>query len=378
MTPLESAFFEHSPDAACIADGHFRLLAVNPALVSLLGIAREELIDRYLWQLVEEPMRETIEHVLCAFTTERVRTWRFCTQDGGLVSLTLHFGRRAQDATYFITFRQVIEDRQKDESRLAAERALIFLNATPVPMYEVDPSNTITFWNGAMTELFGIPAEEAIGKKSTDVIAWNLMPEKLQEVYRQLGSLGIARYTLAHERRAGPPIQCEWTAVRMSDGNGKTLGVIATGTDVTERARRKQEMQESLEIIRAQRDALRAVSTPILEVWGNVLALPVIGMLDEARAADMMSALLSAISARGAQFAILDLTGVVSVDAASASYLVQILQAVALLGAKGVVTGLRAQTAQMMVESGVDFQSVATFPTLRAGLRYCAAKAARA
>lgn len=84
-----------------------------------------------------------------------------------------------------------------------------------------------------------------------------------------------------------------------------------------------------------------------------------------------MHSLLDAISKRDCQFAILDLTGVAGIDESSVTHLVSILRAITLLGATGIVTGLRPMTAKTMVDSGIEFPNVATFPTLQAGLRHC-------
>lgn len=126
----------------------------------------------------------------------------------------------------------------------------------------------------------------------------------------------------------------------------------------------------------AQREALRALSTPILKLWDGVLALPVIGFVDSARAAQMMERLLEEIVATGACFAILDITGVEVVDTATASYLLSLVRAAGLLGSRCLVSGISPTVAQTMVHLEVGLQELKTFGTLQAALRFAIAASA--
>jgi rsbT co-antagonist protein RsbR len=121
-----------------------------------------------------------------------------------------------------------------------------------------------------------------------------------------------------------------------------------------------------------RREALRAaVSTPIIQVWDDVLTMPVVGLVDSVRAADMKTALLAAVSRTGAKFAIIDLTGVDVVDTATADHLLRVMRAVHLLGARCVVTGIQPSVAQIIVGLGLGLPGVVTLRSLREGLRHC-------
>jgi rsbT co-antagonist protein RsbR len=110
---------------------------------------------------------------------------------------------------------------------------------------------------------------------------------------------------------------------------------------------------------------------PILEIWDDVLALPLIGVLDSKRSADIMDRLLQDVSAKGCQYVILDLTGIDLVDTATADVLIRIMKSVGLLGARCVVTGIRPAVAQTFVSLGIELGSFDTLRNLKQALRYC-------
>jgi rsbT co-antagonist protein RsbR len=141
--------------------------------------------------------------------------------------------------------------------------------------------------------------------------------------------------------------------------------------EVEERQQVELELREKLAFIHRQEEAIRAMSTPIIQIWDGVLTLPVVGSLDSTRASSMMEQLLAEIVRSRSRFAILDLTGVDVVDTATADHLLKIMRAVELLGARCVVTGIRPGVAQTMVSLGVDLASISTLRNLQEGLKAC-------
>lgn len=131
------------------------------------------------------------------------------------------------------------------------------------------------------------------------------------------------------------------------------------------------DLDQKLEIIERQRSAIQELSTPVLQVWDNVLAMPVIGVVDTKRSADIMERLLSEIIVNQSRFVILDITGVEVVDTKTADHFVKVIKAAELLGASCVLTGIRPAVAQTLVEIGVDLSSIATLRNLKEGLKEC-------
>jgi rsbT co-antagonist protein RsbR len=116
-------------------------------------------------------------------------------------------------------------------------------------------------------------------------------------------------------------------------------------------------------IIRQQQD-LMELSTPVVMLWEGVLALPVIGTLDSARTQIVMESLLQRIVETGAAIAIIDITGVPTVDTLTAQYLLKTVAAARLMGADCIISGIRPQIAQTIVHLGVDLGSVVTKATM--------------
>lgn len=124
-------------------------------------------------------------------------------------------------------------------------------------------------------------------------------------------------------------------------------------------------LAEKERTISEQQQAIRELSTPVLELRPGLLLLPVVGLIDSSRAAQITDALLHAIAELRARAIILDVTGVPAVDSAVANHLLQTVQAARLMGAAGLVSGLSADNAQTLARLGIDFGRLRTVGTLR-------------
>jgi rsbT co-antagonist protein RsbR len=118
------------------------------------------------------------------------------------------------------------------------------------------------------------------------------------------------------------------------------------------------------EVISRQQQEMLELSTPVVELWEGILALPLIGTLDSARTQIVMENLLQRIVDTGAGIAIIDITGVPTVDTLVAQHLLKTVAAARLMGADCIISGIRPQIAQTIVHLGVDLQDVVTKATL--------------
>ncbi len=147
--------------------------------------------------------------------------------------------------------------------------------------------------------------------------------------------------------------------------------------DITERKQAEQAMQQieqerlqfQQELIEAQQAAIRELSTPLIPLTKTVVLMPLVGTLDSRRTQQVMETLLEGVAARQADTVILDITGVQIVDTQVANALIQATQAVRLLGAQIMLTGIGPVIAQTMVHLGIDLHSIHTQSNLEQAIR---------
>jgi anti-anti-sigma regulatory factor len=148
---------------------------------------------------------------------------------------------------------------------------------------------------------------------------------------------------------------------------GKTLIVLLQ--DITERRRVEDDLRQHVERIAWQEQEIRTLSVPIVKVWEGVLLLPIVGLVDEARAARMTEMLLSAVVMEAAGRVILDLTGVASVDRTTADGLLAMVRTAALLGSRCTISGVSPDVARTFIALDVDLRGLSMFRDLHSALR---------
>jgi rsbT co-antagonist protein RsbR len=166
------------------------------------------------------------------------------------------------------------------------------------------------------------------------------------------------------------PIAMEEADELTSVETGINLLIADLGEEVLKSQNRADKLQEQLDLIEKQRRAIEELSTPIIKIWDQVLVLPLIGALDTRRSQKLTENLLTEISATQSKVAILDITGVPTVDSAVANHILKTIASVKLLGAQCVVTGIRPEVAQTIVHLGVDLTDVETLSNLSDGLKW--------
>jgi rsbT co-antagonist protein RsbR len=127
-------------------------------------------------------------------------------------------------------------------------------------------------------------------------------------------------------------------------------------------------VEERERVIHDQQEAMRELSTPVLQLRERLLILPIIGMLDSARARQLTEQLLAAIRDNRATVVVIDITGVATIDRTVANHLVQTVEASRLMGASTILTGLSSEIAQTLVDLGVDLGMMKTVGDLQGGL----------
>ncbi len=212
--------------------------------------------------------------------------------------------------------------------------------------------------------------QKALGENATnDVgsIEWSAMRDFLDRISRSRAIQGFtsaetATFIFALKKPLFAALQKDlakdpaaigpgiWNATELLDGLG--LHTVKA-------------FQKSREdIINRQQEEMLELSTPVVKLWEGVLALPMIGTLDSARTQIVMESLLQRIVETGSEIAIIDITGVPTVDTLVAQHLLKTVTAIRLMGADCIISGIRPQIAQTIVHLGVDLQGVTTKATL--------------
>lgn len=188
--------------------------------------------------------------------------------------------------------------------------------------------------------------------------------DRLADILMVLSDVGSGDYAprLATHLPESHPLGALFTAIN------EMIDALAAERDRATQYQR--DLEDKLETIEQQRAAIRELSTPIIEVWDGILCLPVVGLMDSTRSAEMTDALLRAVVEHRADCTIIDITGIEVMDTGTADHFIRMVKSVRLLGADCVLTGINPQIAQTIIHMGVDMQEVATHRSMRDALQH--------
>jgi rsbT co-antagonist protein RsbR len=213
-------------------------------------------------------------------------------------------------------------------------------------------------------ELFGEAAQK--GATELEAPVWKPVKEMLGEVSRSRAIQGFspsetATFIFSLKQPLFEILRGEVSGVEELANENWSVTVLLDklGLYTTEVYRESREA-----LIARQQQELLELSTPVVQLWDNIVALPLIGTLDSARTQVMMESLLEKIVEAGALVAIIDITGVPTVDTLVAQHLLKTVAAARLMGADCIISGIRPQIAQTIVHLGVDLTDVITKATL--------------
>jgi rsbT co-antagonist protein RsbR len=267
-----------------------------------------------------------------------------------------------------LCFGQAVGEPVRASELLHKERILhAMISSLPVAVWVVDPQGTFTLHDGKALATAGLKPGQFLGLNAFELLSAET-PEGVASIRKALTG------ELIHFSDEGMGVHWEHWLIPIRGEKDNVVAVAGISLDISEGKKVQQELRAQLDLVTQQQRVIRELSTPIIEVWDGVLTLPMVGVIDSARTAEVMDSLLDAVVRTGARFAILDLTGVEAVDTKTASYLFELIRAVRLLGAKGMITGIRPNVAQTVVELGLDLSSVLTLSNLRAGLKHAIAQ----
>ena len=221
-------------------------------------------------------------------------------------------------------------------------------------IYWLSPDGVIQSWSHGAERLTGYRADEVIGEHfsvfySEEDRKRDFPTLELDEARRS----GKYEGTGWRIRKDGSRVWMEVIVASLRGPDGSPKGFAKIVRDATQR-----KLDEEL-IVRQKRDILE-LSTPVLQLWEGVLALPIVGNLDTARSQMVMERLLTAIARSGSTIVILDISGVATVDTVVAQHLIKTIDAARLMGAQCIISGIRPEIAQTIVHLGIDLSAVRT------------------
>ena len=132
----------------------------------------------------------------------------------------------------------------------------------------------------------------------------------------------------------------------------------------------QREIEDQVSMIEKQRAAIKELSTPMIEVWAGVLCVPIVGVIDSSRAAEMTTALLSAVVEKTVRFTIIDITGIEAMDTRATDHFLRMARSVRLLGAECVLSGINPNVARSIIHMGVELSGIQTYRSLRDALQH--------
>lgn len=241
------------------------------------------------------------------------------------------------------------------------------IDSLPDPLLVLDADLGVQRANRAASQLFGIGDQQwqscALGDLLDDPELVGLI-RRVARSFRPVSHVeGVGLI------RDGRRVPVALGASPMSDGGA--VEIVCVIRDLTERRQAEEALRQNLiqsEIIRVQAAAIAELSTPLIPISDRILVMPLVGSVDGRRAQQVIETLLHGVAGSGAEVVIIDITGVAVVDTQVAQAFVEASQAVRLLGARLMLTGIRPEVAQTLIGLGVDLREMITHSNLQNGI----------
>ncbi len=244
---------------------------------------------------------------------------------------------------------------EKSITICSTDRMAAALEVIPSAAVVMNQEGKIVGINDLALETFGYKEEELLGQEIE-----KLVPERFRSKHKhhrnsffldpKARQMGAGR-DLAGVRKSGVEFPIEIGLKPINSDNG--VVALATIIDITER--------RNLEaLVKRQQQDLMELSTPVIHLWDGILVLPIVGTLDSERSRCMVEQLLRALAESGSSVAIMDISGVPTVDTLVAQHLMKAIDAARLMGAECIVSGIRPEIANTIVNLGLDLSRVNT------------------
>ncbi|WP_437757004.1 PAS domain-containing protein [Sorangium sp. So ce1389] len=362
-------------------DRSLRCIYMNPAAERLSSKPTEEVVGQTMDESVPSLRRLGIPQRLA----EQIRSGRatedevvFPPEEGSRAFTTWSFpvGERCIAVIY-----DDITQRRATEASLEGTRVLLdaIIDNLPLLLFVKEEAELrYVRVNKRFEEFHGHAPGELLGKRVADYMPKELAA-KIDAESRAVLAGGVpVEIPEIHipSSLLGPRIgHARWIPMEAAEGKGRyLLGLIE---DVTERKKIEDAKRHEAILLETQRrllELIQELSTPSIPIHPGILVVPLVGQMDSSRGAQLMESLVRAVERHQAEFVIIDITGVTSVDTAVASHLLQATRAARLLGAECSVVGASPGVARTVIELGIELGQLSTHRDLQAGFRYALAR----
>jgi rsbT co-antagonist protein RsbR len=359
------ALVESVPDAVVVSDLQGVLTYVNPVFKTMFGY-HDESLGMHIQQFYPEDEMTQASHIVQQIKTHgswqgnQMRKRKDGNQFTSHTSALLVRDNTGEPIGMAAIIRDITEqERDREQLEFTQKSFELITDAA----YWLRRDGTIAAINEAACQQLGYTRDEFLAMTVFDLdpayplAAW-------EGFFAHKGSVIIEGQ---HYTKAGRRVPVEISANYMQyNGEEYSLSFVR---NISERKQAEEEhSQLQSQVIEAQRVALHELSTPLIPVADGVVVMPLIGSMDSARAQQVMETLLEGVATHRATIALLDITGLPVVDTQVAHALVRAAQAVKLLGAQVILTGIRPEVAQTLVSMGADLNGITTLNNLQKGI----------
>ncbi len=359
-------FFNEAPDPMIHFDDNDNVLNVNSRFEEVFGYELEEIKGKHINDIIvpERKMKEAKE--LDEKTGEKfygfetVRKGKHGELNVSISATPIDFnGNTHSIATY-----KNIEKRKEAEKTYQE----IFTN-THDAMWIVNVKDDEYIYERVNSQyannFVGLGKDNVEGKNLQDLFK----PDTVEAISENYKEVIEKKKPIEKEQHLEHPIGERWHLTALTpilDEEGNVEKIIGSGKDITEQKEMEQKLEERVE---ESEETIKELSTPVINVWDNIIAMPLVGVIDTKRAEQITENLLQAIKQTEAEVAILDVSGVPVIDTEVANRLIRTVKAASLLGTETIIAGIRPDIAESIVHLGVDLSGIETHSSLQTGLK---------
>ncbi|MCA9715874.1 MAG: PAS domain S-box protein [Myxococcales bacterium] len=347
---------DHRGVAQLDLEGH--ILHVNAAFSSIVGYAPDELVGQHHRALCDPIYAESDEYrrfwaQLRAGSTHtglfprRGRGNRLIWLRGTYIPL--------RDASGERRVLKVVMDATEEELERREARAKLQALDHVQGIVEFTPEGEILAANETFAAMFGYTPTELVGRHHAILCDADFAGSRAYErFWRQLRSGEVQAQEFQRRAKDGSIRILKASYTPVVDESGRAVKIVKFASDVTEDA--------------ARRTALHEMSTPVIPIWPGVLLTPLVGIMSERRAQDVLTKCLERIAEGHTTRLIMDVAGIAELDGTAARHLIRVARCAALMGCKTIISGLTPSVARRVVEEGVDLETIETAGTLASAL----------